>query len=85
MSNLISDIDVLIPASEAIIVPDAAPRTSPETSTGKSRKLYIESYGCQMNFSDSEIVTAIMQEQGFDTTSGGRDSRCYLFKHLRHS
>ncbi len=33
------------------------------------RKLYIESYGCQMNFSDSEIVAAIMQEQGFSTTS----------------
>lgn len=33
-----------------------------------SRKLYIESYGCQMNFSDSEIVSSIMQKQGFDTT-----------------
>ncbi len=35
----------------------------------EGRKLYIESYGCQMNFSDSEIVTSILQENGFSTTS----------------
>jgi len=44
-------------------------RTTKETYTGKKRKLYIESYGCQMNFSDSEIVASIMQKNGFDTTS----------------
>ena len=32
------------------------------------KKLYIESYGCQMNFSDSEIVASIMIENGFATT-----------------
>jgi len=42
---------------------------SREESTGNNRKLYIESYGCQMNFSDSEIVTSIMKKDGFDTTS----------------
>ncbi len=38
--------------------------------TGKAdgRKLYIESYGCQMNFSDSEIVASILIDQGFETT-----------------
>jgi len=38
--------------------------------TGKStgRKLYIESYGCQMNFSDSEIVASILLDNGFETT-----------------
>jgi len=39
--------------------------------SGKSknaRKLYIESYGCQMNFSDSEIVASILTEEGFNTT-----------------
>ena len=41
----------------------------PDESTGKSRKLYIESYGCQMNFSDSEIVASILRKEGFDTTS----------------
>ena len=46
------------------------PRTSIEENniTGK-RKLYIESYGCQMNFSDSEIVTSILQEGGYATTA----------------
>jgi tRNA-2-methylthio-N6-dimethylallyladenosine synthase len=46
------------------------PRTSVEenNNTGK-RKLYIESYGCQMNFSDSEIVTSILQEGGYATTA----------------
>ena len=33
-----------------------------------TRKLYIESYGCAMNFSDSEIVASILSKQGFNTT-----------------
>lgn len=32
------------------------------------KKLYLESYGCQMNFSDSEIVASIMTDMGFATT-----------------
>ncbi len=32
------------------------------------KKFYIESYGCQMNFSDSEIVAAILSEVGFEPT-----------------
>ncbi len=32
------------------------------------RKLYIESYGCAMNFSDSEIVASILSKEGFSTT-----------------
>lgn len=32
------------------------------------RKLFIESYGCQMNFSDSEIVASILAKEGFNTT-----------------
>ena len=31
----------------------------------ENRKVFIESYGCQMNFSDSEIVASIMQKDGF--------------------
>ncbi|GGC24601.1 tRNA-2-methylthio-N(6)-dimethylallyladenosine synthase [Parapedobacter defluvii] len=38
----------------------------PKKSNG--RKLYIESYGCQMNFSDSEIVASILLDKGFETT-----------------
>jgi tRNA-2-methylthio-N6-dimethylallyladenosine synthase len=32
------------------------------------KKFYIESYGCQMNFSDSEIVASILHEEGFGAT-----------------
>lgn len=39
-----------------------------EPKTSNSRKLFIESYGCQMNFSDSEIVASILSKEGFNTT-----------------
>ncbi|HEX5168285.1 MAG TPA: tRNA (N6-isopentenyl adenosine(37)-C2)-methylthiotransferase MiaB [Cyclobacteriaceae bacterium] len=63
MEKLIGDIEILAQnaACEAIHV-------SKVMDTGKARKLYIESYGCQMNFSDSEIVASILQGAGFDTT-----------------
>ncbi|MDQ2862816.1 MAG: tRNA (N6-isopentenyl adenosine(37)-C2)-methylthiotransferase MiaB, partial [Bacteroidota bacterium] len=33
-----------------------------------SKKYYIESYGCQMNFADSEVVASILNEKGFGST-----------------
>ena len=63
MENLIGDID-LVDGNEA-----SATRVLPDHETGQPRKLYIESYGCQMNFSDSEIVASILKKEGFDTTS----------------
>ena len=39
-----------------------------EKTKDNTRKLYIESYGCQMNFSDSEIVASILAKEGFNTT-----------------
>jgi tRNA-2-methylthio-N6-dimethylallyladenosine synthase len=38
----------------------------PIKPTGK--KLFLESYGCAMNFSDSEIVASILKDKGFSTT-----------------
>lgn len=35
---------------------------------GNSKKLYLESFGCQMNLNDSEIVASILSEQGYNTT-----------------
>lgn len=35
----------------------------------EKKKLYIETYGCQMNFSDSQIVGSIMADHEFETTS----------------
>ena len=34
-------------------------------TTGGGRKLYIETYGCQMNVGDSEIILSIMQAEGY--------------------
>jgi tRNA-2-methylthio-N6-dimethylallyladenosine synthase len=34
----------------------------------KNKKFFIETYGCQMNFSDSEIVASILEEKGFGST-----------------
>ncbi|MFT6055231.1 MAG: tRNA-2-methylthio-N6-dimethylallyladenosine synthase [Roseivirga sp.] len=71
MDNIIQDLDILDrnsqEATETIL-------TSKEENTGKTKKLYIESYGCQMNFADSEIVSSIMKENGFDTTSEYREA-----------
>ena len=35
---------------------------------GNTKKLYIESYGCQMNLNDSEIVASILSENNYNTT-----------------
>jgi tRNA-2-methylthio-N6-dimethylallyladenosine synthase len=66
MDQIIQDIDIVDRNSQEAM--DTV-KTSKEENTGKTKKLYIESYGCQMNFADSEIVTSIMKENGYDTTS----------------
>lgn len=39
-----------------------------DQQTNNTKKLFIESYGCQMNFSDSEIVASILANEGYNTT-----------------
>jgi tRNA-2-methylthio-N6-dimethylallyladenosine synthase len=60
-----------------LVIPDKAQDESrqgealvldPVEGKNNGRKLYIESYGCAMNFSDSEIVASILSESGFETT-----------------
>ena len=53
MENLIEDLDFL---------------EKTEKKSGYRGKLYIESYGCQMNFSDSEIVASVLEKDGFEVT-----------------
>jgi len=39
-----------------------------EQKTGNTKKLFIESYGCAMNFADSEVVASILANEGYNTT-----------------
>ena len=57
--ELISDLNILDDLD--------APRPTSTESEG-SRRVYIETYGCQMNVSDSEIVASVLQEGGFGLT-----------------
>lgn len=50
---------------------------SPEVKSN-GRKLYLESYGCQMNFSDSEIVASILTKVGYQTTKAIDDADVVL-------
>lgn len=44
----------------------------------ESKKLYLESYGCAMNFSDSEVVASILAENGYETTRNIEESDLIL-------
>ncbi len=44
----------------------------------KGKKLYIESYGCAMNFADSEVVASILAKDGFQTTANAEDADVVL-------
>lgn len=48
-----------------------------ETQT-YTKKFYIESYGCQMNFNDSEIVASILKEEGFGPTRNVEEASLVL-------
>ena len=38
------------------------------------KKFYIESYGCAMNFADSEVVASILHENGFGATRNAEEA-----------
>lgn len=42
------------------------------------KKLFLESYGCAMNFSDSEIIASILAKEGYSTTNEERDADLIL-------
>ncbi len=62
-----------IEEDKSTVSPNSAQDLAPESGT-KKKRLYIESYGCQMNFSDSEIVSSIMKENGFEATTDFNDA-----------
>ena len=43
-----------------------------------SKKFYIESYGCQMNFADSEVVASIVSKEGYNSTNDLNDADLIL-------
>lgn len=43
-----------------------------------SKKFYIESYGCAMNFNDSEIVASILHEKGYGATANMEEANLVL-------
>lgn len=47
---------------------EAAAAERPNNILPNGKKYYIESYGCQMNFADSEVVASILASAGFDAT-----------------
>ncbi len=47
---------------EALVLPDIV-------ESGRGKKMFLESYGCAMNFADSEIVASILIKEGFSTTT----------------
>lgn len=49
-----------------------------DAKEGNTKKLFIESYGCAMNFSDSEIVASILTKEGFNTTQKLEDADLVL-------
>lgn len=63
--DLIQDLPIL---SDPAIEDDLdAPRTTASEHEG-ARNVYLETYGCQMNVSDSEIVASILRDNGFGLT-----------------
>ncbi len=70
---------------------------SPEPSDKKSfnknanlKKVYIETYGCQMNYSDTEIVLSVLSDSGYNETTNIQDSdvillnTCSIREHAEH-
>lgn len=53
-----------------------APKNTPLSHDSKA--FYIESYGCQMNFSDSEIVASVLQDAGYHATDEVEDADIIL-------
>lgn len=49
-----------------------------DTPAAGTKKLYVESYGCAMNFSDSEVVASILSEDGYSTTRNLEEANVIL-------
>ena len=68
MNKTQKDIDEAVQGTATMVAPVIA----------NGKKLYLESYGCQMNFADSEIVASILSKEGFSTTRNSLDADVIL-------
>ena len=75
MGELIKSID-FIDKKEGLGKSEPLEKVAGKKNSG--RKLYIESYGCQMNFADSEIVSSILNKDGFEATDDFTDADVIL-------
>lgn len=63
---------------EALSWHDQTADQQQESPPTNGKRFYIESYGCQMNFSDSEIVASILHSEGYNSTRNYADADLIL-------
>ncbi|MBK9072988.1 MAG: tRNA (N6-isopentenyl adenosine(37)-C2)-methylthiotransferase MiaB [Myxococcales bacterium] len=51
---------------------------APVATTGPVRSVYIETYGCQMNVADSDLMVSVMAQRGFATTTSAEQADVIL-------
>ena len=54
-----------------------APRSEPETAAER-KHVYVETYGCQMNVNDSEVMLSVLKDGGYDETDDMHDADVIL-------
>uniref|UniRef100_A0A8I5ZQ54 CDK5 regulatory subunit associated protein 1 n=1 Tax=Rattus norvegicus TaxID=10116 RepID=A0A8I5ZQ54_RAT len=59
-------------------VEDPPPYLSGDELLGRQRKVYLETYGCQMNVNDTEIAWSILQKSGYLRTSNLQEADVIL-------
>lgn len=60
------------------ILDQAAPASAVQPGVDNGKKVYVETYGCQMNVNDSEIVLGVLNASGFVPTDGPDDADVIL-------
>ena len=49
-----------------------------------NKKLFIETYGCQMNVADSEVIASVMQMAGYSVAETLEEAGCRVYEYLFH-
>jgi hypothetical protein len=62
---------------EADLTPSQVPYLDWDPNIGRGKSVFVESYGCQMNLSDTEIVYAIMEQSGYQKAQVAEEVRLF--------